>query len=392
MIPEHVEVLRQGDDCGNGMLVRFRLPSGLAVYGLATENFYGGHWDLGPTWNYVVMTNPPFLVDAGRRGQGRKLIAMLETAGLKPGDLGFVLISHGHEDHDGGLGELAKTGLKIRAHRIYQRLIQRYPAMGPNGAKQGFPAKCWHCFMPESFFSEYCLDYHRELQELKIDPIGDGISELGEGLRAYHLPGHSPDSLAIQLGDEAIIMGDIVLPDISPWPTREALFDEVAGVVGREYENPGDIFGLQRYIKSLLFLAGLARSKAGLQGFPAHRLFYKGKWSNLDTAARTGELIDHHVQRCGAIVDILADGPRTAAEIARNHFAPELLKGFGRLMAENEIDSHCELLVASGDVAAVGDHRYESNGSTLFENYIESLSPHSRDDPGIGAASRKPSM
>ena len=93
--------------------VRFRLASGLEVYGLPTENFYGGHWDLGPTWNYVVMTDPPFLVDAGRRGQGRKLIAMLEFAGLKPSDLGFVLISHGHEDHDGGLGELAqKTGLE----------------------------------------------------------------------------------------------------------------------------------------------------------------------------------------------------------------------------------------------------------------------------------------
>ena len=141
-----------------------------------------------------------------------------------------------------------------------------------------------------------------------------------------------------------------------------------------EYDHRGDIFGLQRYIKSLQSLAGLARKKPGLQAFAAHRLFYKGKWNSLDMAARIVELIDHHVQRCGAIIDILADGPKNAAEIARIYFPPELLKGFGHLMAENEIDSHCELLLASGDVTALGNQRYESNGVHRFEQHIKSLS------------------
>ncbi len=69
-------------------------------------NFYGGHWDLGPTWNYAVMADKPFLVDSGRFGQGEKLVAMMEAAGISAKDLEFVLISHGHEDHDGGLAEL----------------------------------------------------------------------------------------------------------------------------------------------------------------------------------------------------------------------------------------------------------------------------------------------
>jgi len=34
--------------------------------------------------------------------------------------------------------------------------------------------------------------------------------------------------LAVLVGEEAIIVGDIVLPDISPWPTRQALFSEIA--------------------------------------------------------------------------------------------------------------------------------------------------------------------
>ena len=375
MIPEHVEILQQGDDSGNGMLVRFQLPSGLNVFGLPTENFYGGHWDLGPTWNYVVMTDSPFLVDSGRRGQGGKLIAMLEAIGLSPDDLGFVLISHGHEDHDGGLGELSgRTGIKIKAHRIYDRLIRRYPDLGPEGDKHLFPAKCWHCFMPSSFFKDYCLAYHGDLEKLQVDPIDDGCTELAGGILAHHLPGHSPDCLAVQIGNDGIFVGDVVLPDISPWPTRKALFDEVAGVIQPEYKNAGDVFGLERYLISLNNLARVSQNLGTMQVFPAHRLYYQGRWNGIELSERTAELTAHHIQRCGAILDILADEPKTAAEIARDYFEPNLLKGFGHLMAENEIVSHCELLLDSGDIITSNDHRYEICGTSKFESLISSIS------------------
>ena len=370
-----MEILQQGDDSGNDMLVRFQLPSGLTVFGLPTENFYGGHWDLGPTWNYVVMTDTPFLVDSGRRGQGAKLIAMLETIGLAPDDLDFVLISHGHEDHDGGLGELSRrTGIKIKAHRIYGRLIRRYPELGPEGDKHHFPAKCWHCFMPPSFFKDYCLAYHGELEQLRIEPVYDGCTELAGDIRTHHLPGHSPDCLAVQIGNEGVLVGDIILPDISPWPTRKALFDEVAGVIEPEYRAPGDVFGLQRYLISLSALAQLSPNESGMQVFPAHRLFYQGRWNGIELKERVAELTGHHIQRCGAILDILTAGPKTATEIARDHFEPDLLKGFGQLMAENEIVSHCELLLDSGDIMMSTDDRYEFCGTSKFENLIRSIS------------------
>jgi len=375
MLLETFDILRKGDDSGNGMLVRFRLPSGMRVFGLPTENFYGGHWDLGPTWNFVVMADPPFLVDAGRRGQGNRLVAMMETAGIRPADLDFVLISHGHEDHDGGVAGLAaQTGLKIRAHRIYERLIRRYPLVGPKGDKQRFPAKCWHCFMPESFFRAHCMEYHQELQGLEVDAIGDGRTDLAKGLWAYHLPGHSPDCLAVRIGDEAILVGDIILPDISPWPTRKALFGEVAPVIGPEYQDPEAVFGLERYLKSLYRLQELDRRHPGLRVLPAHRLFAKGRWNGIELAARAAELLEHHVQRCGAFMDILADGPKSVGEIAGSYFSPDLLKGLGRIMAANEVDSHCELLLKCGDVIDLGDRRYASNNSFHFEAYIAALS------------------
>ena len=53
---EHAEVIQRGDENGNEMTVRFRMPSGLEILGLPTKNSYGGHWDLGPTWNLEVRT------------------------------------------------------------------------------------------------------------------------------------------------------------------------------------------------------------------------------------------------------------------------------------------------------------------------------------------------
>jgi glyoxylase-like metal-dependent hydrolase (beta-lactamase superfamily II) len=368
------KIINQGDDSGNEMVVQFCLPSGLEIYGLPTKNFYGGHWDLGPTWNYAVMADRPFLVDAGRFGQGKNLVGMMATAGIRCADLDFVLISHSHEDHDGGLAELVKkTRLKVKAHNIYDFLIRRYPSKAPGGHKQNFPAKCWHCMMPESFWRKNCLEYHRVLHDLVMENINDGQTALGSDIHTLHLPGHSPDCLAVLLGSEVLIVGDIVLPDISPWPTREAMFDEVAEVIAPRYSQAESIFGLQRYLKSLMKLEQIARQYPDLLVLPAHRLYYSGRWNGIRLTDRVGELIQHHIARCAAILEILSSGPKTAEEIAGAHFDEKLLQGFGSLMAANEIAGHCELLIKSGDVTAAENSRYAFTGTTNFERYIQNL-------------------
>lgn len=365
------QIIHQGDDSGNGMIARFRLASGLEIIGLPTQNFYGGHWDLGPTWNYAVLADKPFLVDSGRFGQGQNLVDMLSSVGIKAQELEFVLISHGHEDHDGGLAELVHSAkLKVKAHAIYDLLIRKYPSQAPRGHKEDFPAKCWHCPMPESFYAKNCLGYHKVLQELKIDPVGDGENELMADVHTHHLPGHSPDCVAVLLGDEAIIVGDIVLPDITPWPTREESFSEIAAVIKPHYTQASRIFGLDRYIKSLKKLAVIAASHPDVLVLPAHRFYYRGQWNGIQLADRVKELLAHHVQRCAAILELLRTGPQTAEALAREHFEERLLEGFGSIMAANEIISHCELLAVCGDIVRVNKTQYRATGSGNFEAHI----------------------
>jgi glyoxylase-like metal-dependent hydrolase (beta-lactamase superfamily II) len=206
-----------------------------------------------------------------------------------------------------------------------------------------------------------------------VEVIADGQNELGPDIHTFHMPGHSPDCLAVLLGTEAIVVGDIVLPDISPWPTREAMYDEVAEVIQPDYTESEPVFGLQRYIKSLKKLGEIAGQHPDLLVLPAHRLFYNGQWNGLQLADRVNDLIEHHVQRCAAILAILGAGSKTAEEIAREHFEEKLLEGFGSMMAANEIVSHCELLIRSGDVVAAEGHQYTATGNSGFERHIQEL-------------------
>jgi hypothetical protein len=165
-------------------------------------------------------------------------------------------------------------------------------------------------------------------------------------------------------------VGDIVLPDITPWPTREELFDEVAQVIKPHYTQPNAIFGLQRYIQSLKKLGAIARKHPDLLVLPAHRFYYKGQWNGIQLTDRVNELLEHHVQRCAAIIEILRNGPKTAEELAQEHFDERLLEGFGSIMAANEIVSHCEFLIACGDIVGVNQNKYGETGTGNFEKSI----------------------
>ena len=71
-------------------------------------------------------------------------------------------------------------------------------------------------------------------------------------------------------------------------------------------------------------------------------------WWTPAGSARAKELLAHHIARCGAVIDILKNGVKTAEEIAAAHFDEKLLEGYGSIMAANEIVSHCELLIECG--------------------------------------------
>lgn len=368
------EVVRHGDDNGNGMIVKVRLASGRDIVGLATKNVYGGAWDVGPTWNYILAGDRLLLIDTGRRGMGGTLLDMIEEVGFSPNDLASVVLSHGHEDHDGGLAELIRrVGVQAYAHQVYGMLNRVDPGKAPAKDKAKIPAACWHCPMPAWFAQKFCPEYHDDRKNLTVLPLDDLQNTPDKGIRFLHVPGHSPDAIAILVDGEALLVGDTLLPDITPHPTREHVFEMTKGMLSGEYVEAQQLYGLRAYLRSLATIRALARDHHVAVMFPGHRLFHRGVWNRLDPAERVEELFAHHIQRCSDILDLLRDGPRSAEEIARNHFEPHLLEGFGINMAVNEILSHCELMEITGDVASVENGKFVPIGNQRFESFIEGV-------------------
>jgi len=369
------EIIHHGDENGNGMIVRLELLSGREIVGFATKNVYGGAWDVGPTWNYLINGDSLTLVDSGRRGMGKPLVDMLGAANFKADDVANVILTHGHEDHDGGLYELmSRVKVSAYAHQVYCMLNRVDPTKAPTTDKAEMPAACWHCPMPKSFAEKYCPDYHHDRRRLTVLPLGARQHPFDSGIQFFHVPGHSPDSLAILVDDDALLIGDTILPDITPHPTREHTFELTKGMLLAEYRAPQQLYGLRAYMRSLQFVKGLAARQDDLVVLPGHRLFFKGDWHKLHLAERIEELFAHHRQRCSDILDLLKTGPLSAEDIARRYFEPRLLEGFGMNMAVNEILSHCELMAMSGDLVSGGNAQFEATGSRHFDALILNFS------------------
>ena len=111
------------------------------------------------------------VVDPG--GQGRQLAQWLRQEGLTPK---YVLLTHGHFDHVGGVKELVGEypGLPVYLH--------------PNDT-QLTPELCQGLFWTE---------FYEEGDELTMD---------GLTFRVYHTPGHTPGSVCLQVED-VLLTGD----------------------------------------------------------------------------------------------------------------------------------------------------------------------------------------
>jgi len=227
--------------------------------------------------------------------------------------------------------------------------------------------------MPKWFADKFCPAYHEERKGLAVTPMRNSHHPLGSGVRVMHLPGHSPDAVTLVIDDEAVLVGDTILPEITPHPSREQFFELTRGMLDSEYVEAQQLYGLRTFIRSLKQLGNLAGNQVHTMVLPGHRLFSKGDWNQLDLADRADELVEHHLQRCSAILDLLSDGFLAPEDMATKYFEASLLEGFGMHLALNEILSHCELMEIAGDVSSGEDGRFVPTGATRFEALIREL-------------------
>ena len=370
---QQFEILKQDKPNGDGVIMKYRTRRGADIYCIGVPLYYdsGGDWALGPTWCSVVPGEKLTLIDTGQFGKFDVLASMLGQAGFDVKDIRRVIVTHGHEDHDGNLPEvLEASGAELWAHYAFDNMTAYHADVDDGAAHPDFPGSCRTCLMPEQF-NTVCRPYHRKRSLVKTsDKVKEGAPSPDSRFRFLLTPGHSPDSMCSIFEDEVVFGGDTLLATITPHPSLMLEYYCNKRILPEGYGKDHDAYGLISYIRSLDKLQKQCRDTQLL--LPGHRLFEKGKPNYLRPAERAAEILRFHVERCGNILTILDGRVLDLDEISIELFDPRLRRGFGKYLSQREVMSHLELLAVHGDVEWVEGSKFTSRatGSEKYKQFF----------------------
>ena len=171
--------------------------------------------DLGKANVFLLESkNGLALVDTEVVGAKARLVSALKKNGLALRDIRHILVTHAHVDHVGGLREVqAATGAQVWAHRLDAPFIVKgehppYPERSQLSLFDRMVGTMIQSFVGDE---QPPAPVHHEVEE------GDVLSEVREGLRAIHLPGHSPGQVGFWLEPERVLIGGDVAMHLLPW-------------------------------------------------------------------------------------------------------------------------------------------------------------------------------
>ncbi len=371
---QEFEIIARGKENGEGVVLSYYTTAGAEIFCLGVPLNYSSDedWDLGPSWCYVIPGDKTTLIDTGQFGKFEQFKSMLGKAGFNLKDIGRVVVTHGHEDHDGNLYEvLEASGAELWAHFAFQNMISYHPGTDDGASHPEFPGSCRCCLMPDQF-NAGCRDYHRKRSGLTTTfPVRNGTLTPGGDLHFMLTPGHSPDSICAIFQGEAFFSGDTLLPTITPHPSLMLEYLVNRNILPSGYGADNNAYGLLAYILSLHAInRGCGRADVLM---PGHRLYEKGRVNYLRPAERAREIILFHRQRCENILSIMGNVSMGLEEISVSLFPPRLRKGYGKYLSQREVMSHLELLATCGDIewAHRGDFIAHSLGSSKYRAFFD---------------------
>jgi glyoxylase-like metal-dependent hydrolase (beta-lactamase superfamily II) len=126
------------------------------------------------------------LVDAGCGRSVEKLFRNIRKIGAEPEKLRYLLITHCHFDHTGGIQPIReKTGCRVVAHEEDARYLEE-------GDSTVTAAKWYGSFFPPTDI------------DLKLKGERNDLELGGRKIHAIHTPGHSPGSLVYLTESEGL--------------------------------------------------------------------------------------------------------------------------------------------------------------------------------------------
>jgi glyoxylase-like metal-dependent hydrolase (beta-lactamase superfamily II) len=154
---------------------------------------------------YLLAGNDLTLIDTGMPGEAEIIKAAINALGLKPENVGHILITHGHLDHTGSLAELKKiSGAQVIAGANDAAYVQGSRKTWTMG-REGFGGKIFKTVL---FFMEtFVFNYQPALVDMPCQG-GETIDCFG-GVQVIASPGHSPGSLSFYHKEKKLLfVGD----------------------------------------------------------------------------------------------------------------------------------------------------------------------------------------
>ncbi len=159
---------------------------------------------LGMTAAFALKADRTVLIDAGNPGHEGKILDKLARAGVIPGDVSLILITHGHADHFGAAAALKEaTGAPVAVHRADAEALRQ--GRNPPVIPRSWTARWLKCllgrFVPGSG------------PPVEPDILLDGetvLDRFGVAARVIPTPGHTPGSISIHLPGGPVIVGDLI--------------------------------------------------------------------------------------------------------------------------------------------------------------------------------------